>query len=387
MRVDEHLELPESLRKTIQLTEGLTDPIAPIIEEQQHLRDSMAPMVQQVDEMKALVTPIVQEKLPVIQNPMADVLETVKENSIASGFGELAMGSALSDYPLRSAVLFEGVTAAVDYANKANDVMVNIAKSLTTLINSDAMRKAQEITSSLGKWLQGINFSPLLEILQNIRDFDFEHDYDDVNEVFLKAMFDARWFPYAGWSADFTIVREMLEILETSRESKNRTKRIDKLIFSYYDKEALDDLKRKWRKRNLPSYMTRILIQSVQAYNRREYALTVSTLCTLWEGIICEKVNDTSYRISKKTRENLTNLISENAFDRIFASFCEEFIFYDCRKPEDVKPDVPGRHGIAHCWYSEYPNRKMALNAIIFTNFLLALKPLEKTEETDEKSA
>lgn len=43
-----------------------------------------------------------------------------------------------------------------------------------------------------------------------------------------------------------------------------------------------------------------------------------------------------------------------------------------------MKSDVPGRHGIAHCWYDTYPNRKMALNAIIFTDFLLELKPIEK---------
>ena len=76
---------------------------------------------------------------------------------------------------------------------------------------------------------------------------------------------------------------------------------------------------------------------SCSAYHRREYALTVSALSTLWEGIIQEKVNDNSYRVSRKTRENLTKLIEENEFDKIFASFCEEFIFYDCRKVEEVK--------------------------------------------------
>jgi hypothetical protein len=194
-------------------------------------------------------------------------------------------------------------------------------------------------------------------------------------------MFDARWFPYAGWIADFRIVDAMLEILNTSRVSKNRVNRIDRLIFSYYDKEEINNFKRRWRQMNLPSYMTRILIQSVQAYNRREYALTVSALSTLWEGIIQEKVNDSGYRVSKKTRENLNKLIEENEFDEIFVSFCDEFIFYNCTKPEEVKPDVPGRHGIAHCWYDTYPNRKVALNAIMFTDFLLRLKPLDKQED------
>lgn len=140
-------------------------------------------------------------------------------------------------------------------------------------------------------------------------------------------MFDARWFPYAGWIADFKIVDAMLKILDTSRASKNRINRINKLIFSYYDKKEINNIKREWRQMSIPSYMTRILVQSVQAYHRREFALTVSALSTLWEGIIQEKTNDTSYRISRKTRDNLTKLIEENEFDKIFSSFCEEFIF------------------------------------------------------------
>ena len=249
------------------------------------------------------------------------------------------------------------------------------------------MREIQSITSRLGKWLQTIDFSPLTSILENIRAAGFDHDYREVNDVFLKAMFDAKWFPYAGWIASFRIVDEMLEILNTSRASKNRIKRIDRLIFSYYDKDEIDNFKRRWRKMGLPSYMIRILVQAVQAYHRREYALTVSALSTLWEGIIQEKVNDYSYRVSRKTRENLTKLIEENEFDKIFSSFCEEFIFYDCRKVEEVKPDVPGRHGIAHCWYNTYPNKKMALNAILFTDFLLRLKSLEKLEEKENGQA
>ena len=149
-------------------------------------------------------------------------------------------------------------------------------------------------------------------------------------------------------------------------------------ITAALSKGEINNLKRGWREMDLPSYITRILVQSIQAYHRREYALTVSALTTLWEGIIQDKVNDKSYRISKRTRENLAKLIEENEFDKIISSFCEEFIFYICKKPEDVKPDVPGRHGIAHCWYEAYPSRKVALNAILFTDFLLKLRPLEK---------
>ncbi len=37
---------------------------------------------------------------------------------------------------------------------------------------------------------------------------------------------------------------------------------------------------------------------------------------------------------------------------------------------------VKDRHGVAHGWYSHYPNKKAALNAILFTGFILNLEPL-----------
>ena len=295
-------------------------------------------------------------------------------NNAFKSIGELSIKSSLPNYQF-------DIPAIKIWDDLGTKATANLISGFNTFVNSSAMREIQSITSRLGKWLQTIDFSPLTSILENIRAAGFDHDYREVNDVFLKAMFDAKWFPYAGWIASFRIVDEMLEILNTSRASKNRIKRIDRLIFSYYDKDEIDNFKRRWRKMGLPSYMIRILVQAVQAYHRREYALTVSALSTLWEGIIQEKVNDYSYRVSRKTRENLTKLIEENEFDKIFSSFCEEFIFYDCRKVEEVKPDVPGRHGIAHCWYNTYPNKKMALNAILFTDFLLRLKPLEKLEE------
>ena len=303
-----------------------------------------------------------------------------QQNTAVSIFANRIEG--LGRFAVESMGLVQGIGGL---AYKGINEMTHLATGLNGLINSSIMAEMQTVTSTIRDWLQTIDFTPLVSIVESIKDYGFEFDYDDVDEIYLKAMFDARWFPYAAWVADFRIIGAIFDVLDTSRATQNRTKRIDKLIFSYYNEEELMNLKRGWRKLNLPSYITRILIQSVQAYNRREYALTVSTLSTLWEGIIQNKVSDGRYRVCKRTRENLAQLIEANEFDKIFTSFCEEFIFYDCMKPEEVKPDVPGRHGIAHCWYDTYPNRKVALNAIIFTDFLLRLKPLDKQEENNNE--
>lgn len=307
-------------------------------------------------------------------NEIDAAVDRLTHSSALHSLGEMAIKFEMPTYQFESPAL----RAFEDWNNT---LLETISASINSLLLSPIIREFEAISSSIGKLLQEVDFSPLTSIIESIQSIGFDCNYEEVNEVFLKAMFDAKWFPYAGWVADFRIVDGLFEILDTSRASKNRVKRIDKLIFSYYNKTEIDNLKRGWRQQNLPSYMTKILVQSVQAYHRKEYALTVSALSTLWEGIIQEKANDVSYRISRKTRENLTKLIAENEFSEIFSSFCEEFIFYNCTKPEDVKSDVPGRHGIAHGWYDKYPSRKVALNAILFTDFLLGLEPLDKMEE------
>lgn len=394
-RNDSYEETIDSERKAIENNNKIRDSIASVLKQQEKIQQivdkvnlpiidistSAIEPVKSISENSAVMA--AQENASVLNeiykncgdvemlDGMETVIETLQNSNVVHALGEISIKSAFSDYQFESPALriFE---------KWSENIAINLATGLTALITNPVMQEIQSITSGLGQWLQTVDFSPLINILENIQNIGFDFDYKEVNEVFLKAMFDAKWFPYAGWIADFRIVGAMLEILNTSRVSQNRVNRIDRLIFSYYDKEEINNFKRRWRQKSLPSYMTRILVQSVQAYHRREYALTVSTLSTLWEGIIQQKMNDNSYRISRKTRENLSKLIEENEFDKIFSSFCDEFIFYNCIKPEDVKSDVPGRHGIAHCWYDTYPNRKMALNAIIFTDFLLELKPIEK---------
>ncbi len=339
----------------------------PIAKQQEHIRDLIPSVLEQQSHIQEIVAQNDVAISAVINDPMADAIRLIDDK--IAGIGSFAIES------------LEVCRGIGELVVRGIEETKHLATGFTNLMNSPVMAELRSTASMIGTWLQTVDFTPLISIFESIKDCGFEYDYDSVEEIYLKAMFDARWFPYAAHITDFMIVDEIFDILDTSRASKNRTKRIDKVIFTYYNKDELSNIKRGWRQLKLPPYMTRILIQSVQAYNRREYALTVSALSTLWEGIIQEKVNDGEYRVSQRTRDNLSKLIEENEFNKIFESFCDEFIFYNCKKPEDVKPDVPGRHAIAHCWYDTYPNRKVALNAILFTDFLLRLKPLDRQEE------
>lgn len=79
-------------------------------------------------------------------------------------------------------------------AYKGINEMIHLATGLNGLINSSIMAEMQTVTSTIRDWLQTIDFTPLVSIVESIKDYGFEFDYDDVDEIYLKAMFDARWF-------------------------------------------------------------------------------------------------------------------------------------------------------------------------------------------------
>ena len=142
-------------------------------------------------------------------------IEALHNNSTVRAVGEIAMKSAIPTYQFESPALRA-------FETWSNSVVTNLAAGLTALVTNPVMQEIQSISSNFGKWLQTVDFSPLTNILDNIQNIGFDYDYEEVNEVFLKAMFDARWFPYAGWIADYRIVDAMLEILDTSRATPNQ---------------------------------------------------------------------------------------------------------------------------------------------------------------------
>lgn len=233
------------------------------------------------------------------------------------------------------------------------------------------------LTLPIQQLLQGITIDYFDHFNKLFKDFDFHYFIDRFNHVVICEAYDARWFPHAVWNADHELVNKVLDIVDITRKSNNRTKKIDKLIFDYYSKERVEAIRKSWRNTNIPNYKIRMMNQAVQAFHRREYAITVVMLSTLWEGIIYEKLNDNRRKNGNRTKKNFKKLIEENQCNDIFNSFFSEYIMYDCKSDKELKDDVPGRNSVAHGWYDKYPTRKAALNAILFTDFLLRLEPIE----------
>ena len=264
----------------------------------------------------------------------------------------------------------------------------NLQISLARLVSNYNAKISiiSDVTRRIIGFFGKINYSPLLKIANLLSGFDFDKFQNNLDNLYFEALCNAKWFPHAICTTNTELFSNINNVLyKTEATKKNRIKELDKVIFKFYNKKALNDLKRHWREKQLPNYIQRILCESVQAYQQKKYALTISALVPLWQGLIDLKVLEKQERkTDKKSKERLQNLLTENDCNDFVKTFCDEYIFYQCNGLEDVKDDVPGRHSVCHSWYNKYPSKKTALNAIIFTDFLLELEPIKK-ENTNEK--
>ena len=273
-------------------------------------------------------------------------------------------------------------------------VLNNLAAMVQPL-QATALQSLSQITSvyaELAKlippsieWFQGFDFSSLLTPLFDI-DIDRQR-LEELNAIYLMAMYECKWFPYAGWIADDTLFETVDEIIATSRGiSKRREKRIDNAILAYYTDKEVKRIKTTWWNSDLDYCLKRTLCQAVNAYLRKEYVLTISCLATMWEGLIYIKAHNAlpEERHRQKmdiTKQELSELTKSNSYDEIFSDYFNNFIVSQCNKVDDVMEGVPNRHGTSHSWYKKYPNKKAALNAILLTDFIINLKPIKQTED------
>lgn len=254
-------------------------------------------------------------------------------------------------------------------------------ESMIRMVNSYQFNFSNMISSSVQQMLTQIDFSGMYSALvESIKSLDFSKR---INELILSETYSAKWFPHALSAAEGEMRYDFLEIIESTRKSQSRIKKIDKLIFDYYSKSKIETIKKTWKREDILEYKYRIMHQAVQAYHRREYAITVTVLSTIWEGLIYDKTKDTSGKKGKVTKQNFSKLVSNEDYDQIFADFFDEYIMYNCRSDKEVKADVPGRNSSAHSFYNKYPSRKAALNAILFTDFLVKLESLDINNITE----
>ena len=259
-------------------------------------------------------------------------------------------------------------TGIIESINKA--LVTTILPNFNFIVNSMTKALISTVTSPFMEWLRNIDYSALLGPLEELA--KVSDKYKELNEIYLNAMYECKWFPYAAWISDIDLFTEVLDIISSSRgKSKRRERRVDKAILSYYTDNEIKSIKRRWKNTDLEPHTKRILGHAINAHLRGEYVLTVSCLATMWEGLIKAKMTTHG----KQFKEDFKQFVGDNGYDEIFSDFYNNLIIDHCYKKEDVVEGIPNRHGIAHSWYPKYPNKKASLNAILLTDFIIDLKP------------
>ena len=277
------------------------------------------------------------------------------------------------------------ITNAVTQAMDKHYIWLSELSDIVSSITASYVDKLNVVTSVLEPlvaYLREIAYSPLSKLQKFFQELQLDQYFARLNNIYLEELAVARWFPVAIATENAEFFKDIINAVDTTRKgSQNRTKKLDKVFFAFYDVDAIDDIKRYWRTKDLPKHIKRILVEAIQAYKRRQYALTLSALAPLWQGIIQEKAKGWQEgKTNNKTKREFQSLITENDCNKFVEYYFDEYVFYPCYGIEEVKDDVPGRNSVCHSWYKAYPTRKAALNSILFTDFLLNLKPLKKGE-------
>ena len=350
-------------------------------ETMERLQESRRPALEKQEELRSIV-----ESATVVMPTVA------VQPSIVTALTQVANNNALNNY--RESMLSGAVSALTKFAVWTANFQINPAicsvtqmigeasaslyNSMHTVIEGCTAALQAYVNSPFVQWISSFDFTPLRTILEDLNfDSDVLKRYRELNERYLQVMYESKWFPYAGWTVDIKLFAEVNEIIATSRgASQRREKRIDSVIMSYYTTKEIKNIKRGWRNSDLEPHIKKILGQAIEAHLRGEYALTITCLATMWEGLIHKKANVVGRQGSKKTKEDFGKLLNENDFEPIFGEYYDKLIMSQCDTSEDVIEGVPNRNGISHSKYKRYPNKKASLNAILLTDFIIGLDPL-----------
>ena len=396
--LEENHEQNDLLQEGDSANQELIQPVLPAVEQFDRLQQAIASVKVDLPDISLVAFQADNFQNLVADNSALDAARNIQASAAAlsiaeesmkiatahpifSPLGELALSTQVPDYSFSSPILNQistGVTKIVQafsselaqtLANSVQNISVNLGTAMIDALQSPAM-----------KWLQSLDLSPIYRTVETLNEiFKFREEF---KAAYLLAMYECKWFPYAGWLDDTALTSAVAEVMETSRgASKRREKRIDKLILAYYTPQRVNAIKRSWRQLGIESHVKRILCQAIDAHLRGEYALTISSLASMWEGMIYIKANnvpmDERHRQKMSiTKKELAVLTEANDYEQIFSDYFDNFIVSQCNGVDDVIDGVPNRHGVSHSWYRKYPSKKASLNAVMLTDFILNLEPI-----------
>lgn len=314
--------------------------------------------------LASLTAPFEKIKIP----PIAAPLENMNLSSLVApldGITQFVQNVSIG-FNFQPSLLMENMRLL----NESTSILFDSINSLSNICASFV----KTIQAPSLAFLENFDTSYLHELLKKIAiGEDISHNYRD---MLLQTMYEVKWFPSIVFSINLSILMKLNKIIHTSRgASKNREKRIDKEMFAYYTKTVVREIKKNWWNSDLDFHVRKMLGQTIEAYLRGEYALTICCLATMWEGFLKGKMPQKK-RKTDELKKDIKELVVDNGYKEILGDFYNNYIIATCYGPEEVVPEIPNRHGIAHSWYLKYPSKKAALNAILLTDFIINLKPI-----------
>lgn len=371
----------KNIKANIEVSNKLPDSVRPIVEQQEHLNKMTKPLKEVSEQYKDIVSRITlstsrYEQLTNLQKSIAEMQLNTTPIAID------AISDSLKSMSLRLAPLYSEIPTTELLEAVGNTLTSSIAVLMQNIISNFSSELLEAIQSPFLDWIKSFDFSPWTRIFENLQLPDLEEHKDELDEIYLRAMYDADWFPYVARFANLDLYLEINEILGSSRGMSNRCKsRIDRAVLAYYTPKEIREIKRSWRGSDLKPHIRKILCQALDAHLRGEFALTITCLATMWEGLIRYRTNVDGRQSSKKTNADFKLLISKNDIEPIFSDYYEKLIVSQVNSDDDAKDGVPNRNGISHSKYKNYPNKKASLNAILLTDFIISLSPQEISEE------
>lgn len=384
----------EQLLESTEVRKKMAERITPISEEHASFKRSAEDAVSHIPNSTistlALNAAAESSKVIKLSTNVGVAMNSLKHSNTIKTVGEIVIAANAHHYVFKNTLLEKAVLGMPAMFQSFNNSVVKlVAKSVHKSINLFGPAFVAVVNSPVMDWLQSIDISSIRFVLENLAsELDDPERYKKLKQIYLTTMYECKWFPYAGLIADFSLTMKILDIMETSRgASKSREKRIDRVILDYYDKDRIKFIKRRWNEFNLESYIKRILKQALEAHLRGEYALCISSLATMWEGLIYIKANNATMQDRHRqkmgmTKKALEDLTIANDYDQIFSDYFNKFIVSQCNTIDDVVDGVPNRHSVSHSWYRKYPSKKASLNAILLTDFILGLEPFENNQES-----
>lgn len=261
-----------------------------------------------------------------------------------------------------------------------------LSETISSFLTSNI--KISDSILSVSEAFKYIDFSPFnycRVLFATIKDIE----YSKYINCYCYIMIRCEWIPFLDYTNEPNLFININKtIFSISHQRNNLRSQIDKIMFDYYTEDRIKKIQLALKSTDIKEHYKKIISQTIDAYLREEYALTITCLATLWDALLFYKTTEREYSANheiNRLKKVTYNTYQDNKFVEIITHYYNDFLLQKFKICDDMNtlPDTPKRHQSAHGFFKEYPSKKAALNAILFTNFIINLQSIKPKEITE----